>query len=411
MDTTVDVYENKNNQLSCDDMKTKLLQQTEKKPKEGNLSSGELKIYRKIIDIIPSESIELGDSASCKKTYRTRAKLDGNVCEIPEHIVVITNKTYRYALSLKENDGAYLLPMTSAEGLEYREETGEVLYKNFPVSEETLKDIQRNESTRIGEIDIPLIRMFYSMLLSDFEKNLEQEYEENKVFTIYLPDFAEKIGKKRTISKNDINSIVEKTVSFQKIYGILKDTDRNTETILPLLIWKGYDENTNTIRFSSPYMQKLIRRIYEVSMRKDKSGTICRKKDGTPLLKAAYSYSLKSSIVKERNKKAVEIVAHIVATIELAGDREHRVPHMMTRTILENIPQLQEAYSNAAPGNKNNILSRAFKKAWELLETQTTLRNKYPDINLPDSEDPANIPTSKQLGLVFEFRHGLSKNK
>ena len=152
MDTTVDVYENKNNQLSCDDMKTKLLQQTEKKPKEGNLSSGELKIYRKIIDIIPSESIELGDSASCKKTYRTRAKLDGNVCEIPEHIVVITNKTYRYALSLKENDGAYLLPMTSAEGLEYREETGEVLYKNFPVSEETLKDIQRNESIQIVKV-------------------------------------------------------------------------------------------------------------------------------------------------------------------------------------------------------------------------------------------------------------------
>ena len=239
MHTTVDVYENKSNQLSCDDMKTKLLQQTENELEEGNLSSGDLKIYRKIIDIIPSESIELVDSASCKKTYRTRSKLDGNVCEIPEHIVVITNKTYRYALSLKENDGAYLLPMTSAEGLEYREETGEVFYKNFPVSEETLKDIQRTERTRIGEIDIPLIRMFYSILLSDFEKNLEHEYEENKVFTIYLPDFAEKIGKKRTISKNDINSIVEKTVSFQKIYGILKDTDRNVETILPLLIWKA----------------------------------------------------------------------------------------------------------------------------------------------------------------------------
>ena len=53
-----------------------------------------------------------------------------------------------------------------------------------------------------------------------------------------------------------------------------------------------------------------------------------------------------------------------------------------------------------------HALARAFKKAWELLETQTNLRKKYPDIILPDPNNLQNIPTTSNIDkLVFEFPH------
>ena len=92
----------------------------------------------------------------------------------------------------------------------------------------------------------------------------------------------------------------------------------------------------------------------------------------------------------------------VVATIEQAGTRE---PHLKARTIMDRVPQLQEAYDQASPGNRNRVLARAFKKAWELLETQTLLKEKYPTIVLPDPKNTKNIPTSTTLDMVFTFPH------
>ena len=71
------------------------------------------------------------------------------------------------------------------------------------------------------------------------------------------------------------------------------------------------------------------------------------------------------SIVKERNKRAVEIVIVVVTTIEQAGKY---TPHLKAKTIIERIPQLQESLDKAKTNSdKNKILKRAFTKAWELL--------------------------------------------
>ena len=178
-----------------------------------------------------------------------------------------------------------------------------------------------------------LLRMFYSIILSDFEQNTKKLGVVNEIVTVYVPDLAAILGKKRNLSKNDITSIIEKTSSFQTIYGVIKDPDRpnGIGTAVPLLVWMGYDAETNTIRFASPYMTRLIKRIYNVSIRKDRKGSPQLKKDGTPLLDVSHSYLVKSSIVKERNKRAVEIVMVIVTTIEQSGKN---TPHLKANTIL-----------------------------------------------------------------------------
>ena len=128
------------------------------------------------------------------------------------------------------------------------------------------------------------------------------------------------------------------------------------------------------------------------------------KSDGTPQMLPSHSYLIKSSIAKERNKKAVEIVTIVVTTIEQAGPAG--VPHIKARTIVERNTLLSETLSKCVrDSNRNTILKRAFTKAWELLETQTDLRKKYPDIALPDPNNPMMIPTMATLDTVYTFTH------
>lgn len=340
-----------------------------------------------------------------KKAYRTRAKVKGGVSDaLPLYLALITNAQYKESLSLREQrEGSYLVPsVLSADDMVYDGTT--LFIKGCPASEANLREINKDKNVPIEKIDLPLLRMFYSIILSDFVNNAHQFGVVNETVTVYVPDLAELLGKGRNIGKKDIEAIIKKAASFQTICGVLKDPKRpnGIGTVLPLLLWQGYYEDTNTIRFQSPYMTELIMRIYDVSVRRDKLGTPKLKKDGTPILEASHSYLVKSSIVKERNKRAAEIVMVVVATIEQSGNR---TPHLKARTIIERIPQLQEAYENTTQGNKNRVLMRAFKKAWELLETQTKLREKYPTIVLPDPKDPKNIPTTTTLDKVFEFPH------
>lgn len=88
-------------------------------------------------------------------------------------------------------------------------------------------------------------------------------------------------------------------------------------------------------------------------------------------MEVSHSYLIKSSIVKERNKRAVEIVMVVVTTIEQSGKN---TPHLKANTIIDRIPQLKKTYNDTPVKHKNRVLARAFKKAWELLETQTNLR-------------------------------------
>ena len=338
-----------------------------------------------------------------KKSYRTKSKADNTTDNLPSNLAIITNDKYKNSLTLQQNGGAYLQPLATTEGLQYDGEN--LFFQGFPASEATLREINKDKDIPIEAIDLPLLRMFYSIILSDFEQNTKKLGVVNEIVTVYVPDLAAILGKKRNLSKNDITSIIEKTSSFQTIYGVIKDPDRpnGIGTAVPLLVWMGYDAESNTIRFASPYMTRLIKRIYNVSIRKDREGSPHLKKDGTPLLEVSHSYLIKSSIVKERNKRAVEIVMVVVTTIEQSGKN---TPHLKANTIIERIPQLQRAFNKTkTTSNKNLLLSRTFKKAWELLESQTKLRDKYPNITLPDPNNPQNIPTTSTLNMVFTFPH------
>ena len=70
--------------------------------------------------------------------------------------------------------------------------------------------------------------------------------------------------------------------------------------------------------------------------------------------------------------------------------------------ILDRSPQLAEALKKTArTSNKNTLLKRAFIKAYELLEKQTLLKERYP--NMVFSEEFLGIPTASALNMELHF--------
>ena len=71
--------------------------------------------------------------------------------------------------------------------------------------------------------------MFYSIIFSDFEQNTKKLGVVNEIVTVYVPDLAAILGKKRNLSKNDITSIIEKHLLFKQYTELLKIRTDQTE--------------------------------------------------------------------------------------------------------------------------------------------------------------------------------------
>ncbi len=326
-----------------------------------------------------------------KHEYRTRVKA-GEIVDMPEKYAIITLKKYQNAMGLFHEGNAYLQPLDNVDGLEYKD--GKLYFKGLPASEAELKEFYTKEIP--DSIDLPLMRIFYSIVLNTFLQNLKECKPQTPSLSVYLPDLFAFWGR-RTISRTQTVELINKMISYHTLVGLV-DGD-----ILPVLVYLGENQKKNTISFSSPYMNRVIEKVYRVSILTDKKGHQKLNKNGEPKTLPTYSYLIKPTIKSEKNQKAVEIV-HIVTTlIEQAGNR---TPHISARTIVDRNMPLRFSIDGAKPADKNKMLNRAFSKAWELLRTQTYLEKAYPGIELPDPKEPKNIPTMSQLDkTVFEFKH------
>ena len=360
---------------------------------EANGASG--KEYETFLRFFGLEPASTTAEGAVKKEYRTKRKA-GATTETPRYIATPTLPAYQYSLSLFQSGNAYLQPISNADNLTFK--NGALYFNDIPVSMAQLENMKTKE--RIQTIDLPLLRTFYSIILSDFEANRQ---ELSDVLTLYVPDFAEKIGLGRNINKQDVNLLVKKAQTFHNVVGVIRSNQYGAtrESIFPVLNFEGYDAQSNTISFSSPYMSHVIQEVYGASVRRDKRGAPRLKANGDPLRISSHSYLVKSEIYKERNKSAVENVIIIVALIEQAGNN---IPKIKASTLIERNPQLQERLEKAK--DKKSLLKRTFVKTWELLQTMTRLQEVYEGIRLPDPKNSQYIPTPARINeMVFSFPH------
>ena len=338
-----------------------------------------------------------------KKTYRTRKKA-GETSEIPNRLPVITNHIYQNALTFNKNSDAYLQPLYDISQMEYRD--GILLLKGLPATSAELSSFYMPKGENIEIFNLSLLRVLYGIILTEISGSSHVDMVNEQTITIYYPDFSRTIGKSPNISKSDVIEFINNIKLFESVIGIINNGTKGSD-LLPVLVFKEYNAVKNTISFSSPYMIRVIKDIFEASIKKNKKGLILLKKNGEPQMLPAHSYLIDMRIVKERNKKAVEIVFIIVTLIEQTGNN---IPHIRAKTIIERNTLLHNSLNNQTSGNKSILLKRAFSKAWQLLRTKTFLTETYINIQLPDPQDTAAIPTASTLDMVFEFPHN-GKNK
>lgn len=332
---------------------------------------------------------------------RRTIKKAGVVASIPEKLPIITIKTFQNAMSLNDDSNAHLRVVTAKDQ--------DILEKiNIYMGNNSLfcGNFSLINDDNLEIFNFPLLKVFYGIILSEYDKTIAKSGTISEIVTIYYPDFAEKIGKKRNISRKDVVETIKNILRFQNIVGIVG----NDRSILPVLLYMGEDRRRNTISIASPYMVRIIEEIFRVSIKKNKNGVTVLTSNGTPELLPSHTFLPSMKLGKERNQKAVEIVCIIVATIEQAGSRTNTVPHISAKTIIERNPLLKHSIENTKNNaNKNKYLYRAFSKAWELLRTHTDIMEKYKNIKLPDPEDKdfkaKYIPTMSTLDMVFEFPH------
>lgn len=373
----------------------------------------EIKLDRnddKVAALLKSESPELDDILDVigfgnavfiyerHNKYRTKAKAEkaGAITEAPTSLAIPTLSSYQYSMSFYKEGGAYLQPLSSMDGLRFK---GGKLYfdgaRMKEVSEAELRDLRTKEG--IEELDLTALRFYYSILFNQFQLS------SYKVLQDIVPISASILTGRNDPNKMDINAAIAKVQSFHNVMGVVKGTrnGKPTESYYQVLNFEYYDEKKNIIAFSSPYMNYVIKTIYNLSIRKTKDGKPKLKKNGTPLMLPSHSYMIDSSITKERNKAAAENVVILVTLIEQAGDN---IPRIKASTLIERNVQLAERLETAE--NPRALLKRVFTKTWELLRTKTRLTEFYKNIQLPDPKDPAFMPTMRTLDkVVFTFPH------
>lgn len=298
------------------------------------------------------------------------------------------------------NGNAFLQLVPDGTRLAYR---GGLLYLDgLPVTAGNI--IQYFTDTDIGNINLPLLLILYGVILLKFPSGCPKPPGLNGLVHIYYPDFARRLGKSNP-NQGDITAVTRDMEAMEKIVGII-DGGEKAGDILPVLDNYTYASDTNTISFSSPYIERMVTIIHDNSILRKNGKPVLTKSGGLQML-PAYSYIVDAGIVKERNKRAVEIVLIVVALIEQAGKN---TPNIRADTIIGRTCLLAQALRGQKTSHKNTILRRSFSKAWELLRTKTSLSTVYKDLKLPSLTDPASIPTCSTLNMVFRFPHA-GKNK
>ena len=380
----------------------------------------------KIIDMLihfqflPTKNGNSADVA--KKEYRTRKKA-GSIIPLPSYLATITLPNWEYGVSLLSDGNAHLEPIQAFVADRLQFEDGVLYFENSNGQKEEFTEAHlRKGMTKEGidKINLPLLRFYYSTILKCLETNLrdlrrkgnnnDEAIRQTLTFmpvTLYLPELIERLdGGKGNFNQEKAMKLIKETSAFRHIIGVIYDY-KGRESYYPVLNFRGYNVANNTISFESPYLSYLAIEIYDNSAKRNKGGKPIAKKNGAPALLPSHSYLIKPSIAAERNKDAALNAMNIVTLIEQAGGKD---AHISAVELIRRNPVFEERLQRSA--NKRQLLSRTFKKTWELLRSQTRLEEVYKDISLPSPYDAASIPTQSSMeSLVFTFTHkGKSKS-
>lgn len=379
------------------------------------LEAEEGKIPEPLLSKFIQEIRNISAEANSRK-LRTKAKAGSTDLATINRLAIITAMDYINALNTNARGNAYMQHM-QMDGLKFN--NGKLYFSDErarEVSEMELQDLQTK--AEIENINLPFLQFYYSVIFQKWEKAINDKYtgsgdgKINPITKFYLPELAEARGLSKNVGADSVEAIKKDIASFHNIVGVLKHKNYKEPSYYPVLLFTEYDAATNTISIQSPYLLHVVKEVFSLSVRRTKDGKPRLRNDGTPQRIAVNSYLVHPEIVKEKNKAAVQNVFLLVQSIESRGGKRGELNEfsISANTLIERNPLLKQQLTKKNPAQ---TLKRCFVKTWELLETETDLKEKYINIKLPDPKNPADIPTLKGLSNhVIKITHyGKSNSK
>lgn len=350
------------------------------------------------------------------RRYRTR-QLAGKTDKLPDNLPIITLYPWENAMTLRPK-GTHLIVMNDNIRNHLKYKDGKLYYDGQEIQQTDLDtmltDIQNAPVVLAEKMDLQTLRFLYGIILMKYNQNIEDIVQrvgsDAKQFlshsvSFYVPDYVEALGMSRSINRDVARRIAEKISNYSLLWGVVEDyaLGRHTRGYYPVMSFLGLEEADNTITFTSPYMNRIITLIIQNSIRRDKGGSLVRKKNGELATKPSHSYHVKPSIIKNSSEWAKDIVDVICVLLDKAGDTR---PHIRYSTIIERCYGFTE-YLEAQPTKykRNRVLQRSFSTAWKLLAKDTDISEKFRDIKLPASDNPQAIPTMQTLDETVTFPH------
>lgn len=269
------------------------------------------------------------------------------------------------------------------------------------------KIVQDAPMPTLSDYDKRLFLTLYMTIFNAIMPRLENEglnYNDTVHFgvSVTTDDLGRKMFREHKgsgLSRDDIERIISKIRQFQNMIGILySKTDPNAIIKYPVLRWAGYNSENKTISFDSPFLSMISRQALIENGRLDRWGQPLKTHTKKTPLFRINSALVKSTILSQRNLRACEMVCIICHTIE-SSEGSHE-PSILAASIVKKMDGFYEKLKASSPSYRANRIQKTFEKAFELLKTETYLKDVYPGIRLPD---PNEYPTWSRLNSTRYF--------
>lgn len=337
--------------------------------------------------------------AKAKGQKPQRTQRAGNLVSAGFYQYVISDKKYQGALTTQANKNAYIALMNPDFFKRLDFENGTVMFDQETAG--TIKKYSKGKYTDVQDLDFPLLIQLYTATV---RSNVRHDAF---TMTVSLPQFFREMGIE--MSKGNAPDVMAKLHSFENCVGIMP----GTQTVSKLFSIIQLDMKNQTMTFAVPYIMKLSEVLAEKNHveKKTRQGALI------DYQQPYHNTLVHSSIAKERNKTAVELVYLITTGLLQRGyipdiqtyrkkGAKTQYPERVTysisfRSLINDAPLLRgriQSYKDVS--NKNNALRRAFEKAYQLIDKKTDAAEWFVDLH-----GNRIIPTMATLDDELTFTH------
>ena len=308
-------------------------------------------------------------------------KLPPRYATLGNRLFDISDRQYQFALSVRPESEASVLPVPEdiMERLEFDEETGQL-----SITDENNKALStlsgRLEKWTSKEKVTASDFMFLRTALTAVYRNRET-IDQNFV-TIKRSELGKHMG--ANLTATNAVDVIARLKPLEKLIGRTPDG-----SIYRVFSFLKYDADTETYSFACPFINQVVLRLEDKNQVEYKTKT-----KGIAAYNAPHiNFLLHSTLHKERNKRAVQIVMAITNLLLQRAGETTRKPtgrdcfeaHIRYSTLISYCPMLAASLEECKrPANRNRILQSAFTKAQDLLRTQTDAYSHFENLKIPD---------------------------